>query len=79
MLDREQQEAIVALMETKRKLEEQVLSAMRNPEIPDKGVVEVRKRYLGFLEKLQTLEDELEAHQKGTPDEWITMWKGESK
>jgi len=79
MLDKEAQEALVKLMETKQELENQVLKAMRNPDMTTKQIVNARNKYLGFLEKLQTIEDELEAHQKGTPDEWITMWKGESK
>lgn len=77
MLDKEAQQALVALMETKRNLEEQVLKALRNPDLTTKQIVTARNKYLEFLEKLQAVEDELEAHERGTPEEWIAMWKGQ--
>lgn len=77
MLDREAQEALVKLMDTKQHLEDEVLKALRNPDATTKQIVTIRNKYLGFLEKLQEVEDELEAHEKGTPEEWIAMWKGQ--
>ena len=77
MLDKEAQEALVALMETKRNLEEQVLKALRNPDLTTKQIVTARNKYLEFLEKLQALEDQLEAHQQGTEEDWLAMWKGQ--
>ena len=77
MLDKEAQEALVALMETKQNLENQVLKAMRDPDLTTNQLINLRKKYLGFLEKLQAVEDELEAHERGTPEEWIAMWKGQ--
>jgi hypothetical protein len=77
MLDKEAQEALVALMETKRNLEEQVLKALRNPDLTTKQIVTARNKYLEFLEKLQALEDQLEAHNKGTEADWLAMWKGQ--
>lgn len=77
MLDKEAQEALVALMETKQNLETQVLRAMQEPNLTTNQLINLRKKYLGFLERLQEIEDELEAHEKGTPDEWINMWKGQ--
>jgi len=77
MLDKEAQEALVALMETKRNLEEQVLKALRNPDLTTKQIVTARNKYLEFLEKLQALEDQLEAHQHGTEEDWLAMWKGQ--
>ena len=78
MLDKEAQEALVALMETKQNLETQVLRAMQEPNLTTNQLINLRKKYLGFLEKLQAIEDELEAHEKGTPEEWIAMWKGQA-
>jgi|APGre2960657404_1045060.scaffolds.fasta_scaffold19699_2 hypothetical protein len=78
MLDREAQEALVALMETKRNLEEQVLKALRNPDLTTKQIVTARNKYLEFLEKLETIEEQLEAHQKGTEADWLAMWKGQT-
>ena len=78
MLDREAQEALVALMETKRNLEEQVLKALRNPDMTTKQIVTARNKYLEFLEKLETIEEQLEAHQKGTEADWLAMWKGQT-
>ena len=77
MLDKEAQEALVALMETKQNLENQVLKSMRDPDLSIDQLINLRKKYLGFLEKLQAVEDELEAHERGTPEEWIAMWKGQ--
>jgi hypothetical protein len=77
MLDREAQEALVALMETKRNLEEQVLKALRNPDMTTKQIVTARNKYLEFLEKLEAIEEQLEAHQKGTEADWLAMWKGQ--
>lgn len=77
MLDKEAQQALVALMETKQNLENQVLKSMRDPDLTTNQLINLRKKYLGFLEKLQAVEDELEAHEKGTPEEWIAMWKGQ--
>ena len=79
MLDKEAQEALVALMETKRNLEEQVLKALRNPDLTTKQIVTARNKYLEFLEKLEAIEEQLEAHQQGTEGDWLAMWKGESK
>jgi len=79
MLDKEAQEALVALMETKRNLEEQVLKALRNPDLTTKQIVTARNKYLEFLEKLEAIEEQLEAHQQGTEEDWLAMWKGESK
>lgn len=78
MLDKEAQEALVALMETKQNLETQVLRAMQEPNLTVDQLVALRRKYLGFLEKLQEVEDQLEAHEKGTPEEWIAMWKGQA-
>jgi hypothetical protein len=78
MLDKEAQEALVKLMETKQNLENQVLKSMRDPDLTTNQLINLRKKYLGFLEKLQAVEDELEAHQHGTPDQWIAMWKGQT-
>lgn len=78
MLDREAQEALVALMETKRNLEEQVLKALRNPDMTTKQIVTTRNKYLEFLEKLEVIEEQLEAHQKGTEADWLAMWKGQT-
>ena len=78
MLDKEAQEALVALMETKRNLEEQVLKALRNPDLTTKQIVTARNKYLEFLEKLETIEEQLEAHQKGTEADWLAMWKGQT-
>lgn len=76
MLDSEANEALVALMQTKQHLETQVLRALRAPEVGITELILLRKKYLEFLEKLQAIEDQLEAHQHGTPEEWIAMWKG---
>jgi hypothetical protein len=78
MLDREAQEALVALMETKRNLEEQVLKALRNPDMTTKQIVTARNKYLEFLEKLEAIENQLEAHQHGTEEDWLAMWKGQT-
>jgi len=78
MLDREAQEALVQLMETKRNLEEQVLKALRNPDMTTKQIVTARNKYLEFLEKLEVIEEQLEAHQKGTEADWLAMWKGQT-
>lgn len=78
MLDKEAQEALVKLMETKQNLETQVLRAMQEPNLTVDQLVALRRKYLGFLEKLQAVEDELEAHERGTPEEWIAMWKGQA-
>jgi hypothetical protein len=77
MLDKEAQEALVALMETKRNLEEQVLKALRNPDMTTKQIVITRNKYLEFLEKLEAIEEQLEAHQQGTEEDWLAMWKGQ--
>ena len=77
MLDKEAQEALVALMDTKRNLEEQVLKALRNPDMTTKQIVTARNKYLEFLEKLEAIEEQLEAHQKGTEADWLAMWKGQ--
>ena len=76
MLDSEAKEALFALMQTKQHLETQVLRALRAPEVGITELILLRKKYLEFLEKLQEIEDQLEAHQRGTPEEWIAMWKG---
>ena len=78
MLDKEAQEALVNLMEAKQTLEEEVLNAMRTPEMTDAQVGILRKKYLMFLTKFEELEAEIEAHQHGTPDQWIDMWKGQT-
>lgn len=78
MLDSEANEALVALMQTKQNLETQVLRALRAPEVGITELILLRKKYLEFLEKLQAIEDQLEAHQRGTPEEWIAMWKGQA-
>ena len=78
MLDKEAQEALVNLMEVKQTLEEEVLNAMRTPEMTDAQVGILRKKYLMFLTKFEELEAEIEAHQHGTPEEWIAMWKGQT-
>ena len=78
MLDKEAQEALVALMETKQNLETQVLRAMQEPNLTTNQLINLRKKYLEFLDKLQDIEDRLEAHQHGTPEEWIAMWKGQT-
>lgn len=77
MLDKEAQEALVALMQTKQNLEDQVLKSLRNPDLTTTQLTNLRKKYLGFLEKLQAIEDELEAHQQGTEADWLAMWKGQ--
>jgi hypothetical protein len=78
MLDKEAQQALVALMDTKRNLEEQVLKALRNPDMTTKQIVTARNKYLEFLEKLQAIEDQLESHQHGTEEDWLAMWKGQT-
>ena len=77
MLDKEAQQALVALMSTKQNLEDQVLKAMRDPSLSIDQLITLRKKYLGFLEKLQEIEDQLEAHQQGTEADWLAMWKGQ--
>jgi predicted nucleic acid-binding Zn-ribbon protein len=78
MLDKEAQQALVALMETKRNLEEQVLRVMRDPDMTTKHIVKLRGKYLEFLESLQEIEERLEAHQQGTEEDWLAMWKGQT-
>jgi len=78
MLDREAQEALVKLMDTKRNLEEQVLKALRNPDMTTEQIVTARNKYLEFLEKLEAIEDQLEAHQQGSVADWLAMWKGQT-
>jgi hypothetical protein len=78
MLDKDAQQALVALMETKRNLEEQVLKALRNPDLTTKQIVTTRNKYLEFLEKLEAIEEQLEAHQQGTEEDWLAMWKGQT-
>jgi len=77
MLDKEAQQALVQLMDTKRNLEEQVLKALRNPEMTTKQIVTARNKYLEFLEKLEAIEEQLEAHQQGSEADWLAMWKGQ--
>jgi hypothetical protein len=77
MLDREAQEALVKLMDTKQNLEEQVLKALRNPDMTTEQIVTARNKYLEFLEKLEAIEDQLEAHQQGSEADWLAMWKGQ--
>ena len=78
MLDKEAQQALVALMETKQNLENQVLKSMRDPDLSTGQLRTLHRKYIVFLEKLQEVEDELEAHERGTPEEWIAMWKGQT-
>ena len=78
MLDKEAQEALVNLMETKQNLETQVLKAMSDPHLSTDQLKTLHRKYIGFLEKLEAIEDELEAHERGTPEEWIAMWKGQT-
>ena len=78
MLDKEAQQALVALMDTKRNLEEQVLKALRNPDMTTEQIVKARNKYLEFLEKLEAIEDQLEAHQQGSEADWLAMWKGQT-
>jgi hypothetical protein len=78
MLDKEAQEALVALMDTKRNLEEQVLKALRKPDMTTEQIVTTRNKYLEFLEKLEAIEEQLEAHQHGTEEDWLAMWKGQT-
>jgi len=78
MLDKEAQEALVALMSTKQNLEDQVLKALRTPEMTTKQIITTRNKYLEFLEKLQDIEDQLESHQQGTEEDWLAMWKGQT-
>jgi hypothetical protein len=77
MLDKEAQEALVRVMETKQNLEEQVLKALRNPDMTTKQIVTARNKYLEFLEKLEAIEEQLEAHQQGSEADWLAMWKGQ--
>jgi hypothetical protein len=77
MLDKEAQEALVRVMETKQNLEEQVLKALRNPDMTTKQIVTARNKYIEFLEKLQAIEDQLESHQQGSEADWLAMWKGQ--
>ena len=77
MLDKEAQEALVRVMETKQNLEEQVLKALRNPDLTTKQIVTARNKYLEFLEKLEAIEEQLESHQQGTEADWLAMWKGQ--
>jgi len=77
MLDREAQEALVKLMDTKRNLEEQVLKALRNPDMTTKQIITTRNKYLEFLEKLEAIEEQLESHQQGSEADWLAMWKGQ--
>jgi len=77
MLDKEAQEALVKLMDTKRNLEEQVLKALRNPDMTTEQIVTARNKYLEFLEKLEAIEDQLESHQQGSEADWLAMWKGQ--
>ena len=77
MLDKEAHQALVALMETKQNLENQVLKSMRDPDLTTNQLINLRKKYLGFLEKLQDIEDQLESHQQGTEEDWLAMWKGQ--
>jgi hypothetical protein len=78
MLDKEAQEALVRVMETKQNLEEQVLKALRNPDMTTKQIVTARNKYLEFLEKLEAIEEQLEAHQQGSEADWLAMWKGQT-
>jgi hypothetical protein len=78
MLDKEAQQALVALMNTKQHLEDEVLRALRDPDMETKHISILRKKYLGFLEKLQDIEDQLKAHQQGTEEDWLAMWKGQT-
>ena len=78
MLDKEAQEALVRVMETKQNLEEQVLKALRNPDLTTKQIVTARNKYLEFLEKLEAIEEQLEAHQQGSEADWLAMWKGQT-
>jgi len=77
MLDKEAQQALVRVMETKQNLEEQVLKALRNPDMTTKQIVTARNKYLEFLEKLEAIEEQLEAHQQGSEADWLAMWKGQ--
>jgi len=77
MLDKEAQQALVALMQTKQNLEDQVLKSLRDPDLTTTQLTNLRKKYLGFLEKLQEIEDQLESHQQGTEADWLAMWKGQ--
>jgi len=77
MLDKEAQEALVRVMETKQNLEEQVLKALRNPDMTTKQIVTTRNKYLEFLEKLEAIEEQLEAHQQGSEADWLALWKGQ--
>ena len=78
MLDKEAQQALVALMDTKQHLEDEVLKALRNPDATTKQIVTIRNKYLGFLEKLEAIEADLDAHNKGTEEDWLAMWKGQT-
>jgi len=77
MLDKEEQQALVALMQTKQNLEDQVLKSLRNPDLTTEQLIKLRKKYLGFLEKLEAIEEQLEAHQQGSEADWLAMWKGQ--
>jgi len=55
-----------------------VLKALRNPDMTTKQIVTARNKYLEFLEKLEAIEEQLEAHQQGSEADWLAMWKGQT-
>lgn len=78
MLDSEANEALLALMNIKRNLEAHVLRTLRDPNLSVKQLILLRKKYMQFLEKFQEVENDLEEHHRGTPEEWLAMWKGQT-
>ena len=78
MLDKEAQEMFIHLDESKRDLERRVLNALQDPDLTVDKLITIRKKYLELLEKLQEIEDEINARQQGTEADWLAMWKGQT-
>ena len=77
MLDKEAQEKMTQVHQAKEAMDEFVLSCMLDEGLAIEEIAKLRDAYIRFYREMHKAERKFKKSQRGTQEEWMTMWKGQ--
>ena len=78
MINKECQEKLLKVHETREAMDKLVLSCFLDTALPDEEILKLRKQYIKFYAEAGRVEARLGKSQRASLEQWLTMWKEQS-
>ena len=79
MINKECQEKLLKVHETREAMDKLVLSCFLDTALPDEEILKVRKQYIKFYAEAGRVEARLCKSQRGSVEHWLSLWNEQAR